>query len=378
MNQILQVLVKQSCIFLLSFNSLVTEAQTVTVTNDLATEKEYVSAVKPLKMKKSNLGKQGKSDKDRSPFNATLAFTQARIDYQANRYAQTQGVYVRSHYEWFINQLDRVSALLSYRGERESVVTTPAPSNFDQSSMLNDEGNLGVGSYYPSFKRPKDIRLNLGWVQNIALGLQWQKQLADEFSTALSLGVHSQFIGKAEFNLSPWLCLDGDWKYFWLSLSYQGDPCMGINHAQSRLMLGLSLGRARLGAGWELNNLDSFDLSNHSLIDPEPGGAIAWLLLPLNASIYLEMSLAFAKQAWLWLDENRETGDQAAFMVGLTWTGESEIKELEAPKKMPATPNLPLNSNSPTQEKAVPQSQPLFSPSPLQPNSHPNSPSKPL
>ena len=70
----------------------------------------------------------------------------------------------------------------------------------------------------------------------------------------------------------------------------------GINQAQSRLMLGLSLGRARLGAGWGLSNLDDFDLSNHSLLDPKSRGAIAWLLLPLNASIYLEMSLAFTSK----------------------------------------------------------------------------------
>ena len=143
-------------------------------------------------------------------------------------------------------------------------------------------------------------------------------------------------------------------------------------------MLGLSLGRAKLGAGWGLSNLERFDLSNQSIVNPATGGIIAWLLLPLNASIYLEMSLAFSKQSWLWLDMDRATGNQAGFMVGLTWTGESEIKELEAPKNKPTAPSPPLNPNSPTQEKTVPQSQPLFSPSPLQPSSLPNSPSAPL
>ena len=160
MNQILQVLVKRSCIFLLLLVSCVAEAQSVT--SKLSTEEEAVSAVKIIKNTKCRY-KQARQVRQRSkPFNATIAFAQSRIDYQANRYAQTQGVYVRSHYAWFINQLDRVSVLLSYRGERESVVTTPEPNTFDQNTMLNDveafEESMGRGVISPSFERPKAIR----------------------------------------------------------------------------------------------------------------------------------------------------------------------------------------------------------------------------
>ena len=367
-NQVLKLLGNQFGIFLLCFVCWITEAQAVE--NEYAKKEEISSSKKPIRAQESTSEDENTSKAKQSPINVTLAFAQARIDYSDERYAQTHGVYVRSNYDWPINQRNRVRVLFSYRWHQESIVITPASSNFDQNLMLNSEER--VGSYYPSFNRPGDTRHTLGWVQNAALGLQWQKKLTDDLSTALSLGFHSRYVDKIDFNFSPWLCLENHWKYFWLSLNYQGDPCMGMNHAQSRLMLGLSLGRAQLGAGWGSSSFDRFDLSDYSIDDLRSGGTIAWLLLPLNASLYLEMSLAFVKQSWLWLDTDRAIGSQAAFMIGLTWTGEREIKELEAPKKMPT------QTNSPTQQNTVPQNQPLFSPSPLQPSSPSNSPSIPL
>ena len=73
-----------------------------------------------------------------------------------------------------------------------------------------------------------------------------------------------------------------------------------------------------------------------------------------------------------------ESGSLSAFMVGLTWTGEQEIKELEAPKRNLNPKGPQSRPGSPSQQTTPPQSQPLFTPNPLQPSSAPNAPSTPL
>ena len=315
------------------------------------------------------------SQGNRSPLNITLAFAQARLDYKSDRYGRMQGLLLKSHYEWHTTETDRVKLLYSYLGQQESVALTPSLDQLDQMTELVDNQGLGERSPYTYLSRPQVTQRALGWTQNMALGLQWHHEYNESFGMALSTGVNAQFMDKLEPNLSPWICVESQWRYLWLSLNYQGDPCLAINHAQSRLLMGLSLGRARLGLGWGVSRLESQpELLNMNLKD---GGTLAWLSLPLNAAIYLEMSLTFTRFSKMWLDEQNELGPLSAFMVGLTWTGEQEIKELEAPKRNRNQTGTPIQPNSPNPQ-APPQSQPLFTPNPLQPSSGPNSPSTPL
>ena len=316
------------------------------------------------------------SKKDNHPFNITLVFAQARLDYKSDRYGRMQGLLLKARYEWYTSAKNRVRLLYSYSGQQESVAVTPSLADLNQSPEQDDSQDLGVSSSYTYLNRPKLTQETLGWTQNMALGLQWHQDYTESSAIAMSIGVNSQFVNQIEPNLSPWICLESQWRYLWLSLNYQGDPCQAINHARSRFLMGMSLGRAKLGLGWGLSRLEQ----HNELLktDLKDGGVLAWLSLPLNAAIYLEMSLAFTEASKLWLDKQNESGALSAFMVGLTWTGEQEIKELEAPKRNLNPKGTQSQPISPSQPTTSPSSQPLFTPNPLQPSSPPNSPSTPL
>ena len=318
------------------------------------------------------------------PFHTTLAFSQTRYEYKNDRYGRTQALLIKSQYRWQVGKDKLLKLKGSYFAGRDSVFLTPSTTQIEQSTALGSEQALGATNTYAGFgtqlDRPQTSQDHLGWLQRLSIGAQWQAGHRNQRYTAVSLGLVYLMSQKQQSLpvISPWLCLDAQGEYLWISFMYQGEPCLVLHQAQAQLMMGLKLGRAKLGLGWGVSQQTEID----RLIEKaKQGGLAAWLSLPLNAAIYLEMSLNLMAQTQMLLDRVDELGASSTFMVGLTWTGESKELELEAPK---------TNAKQPYNQQSSPpvnpsQTQPLFSPSPLQgPRqgqpmpSRPSTPSTPL
>lgn len=305
----------------------------------------------------------GEGHDPQSPVNISGGYSRERADLDDQHYGVTHGAWLSGDLHLSQGSMINIGLNLAYLGEWRNAELIPSIDQF--TGQMSSEGveNTSVNT---TFNRPEETSTSLGRSHRFSLGFNLhrvgkQSDLIGHFGGVWEIDeTHSML-----FDL--WGCLRGNYGALWMSLIYNGDACLGQKQARIRALVGGNIGRASLGVGWGFSNRH---LISDQLVE---GGPMTWLLLPLSAPLYLEMSVWYTNGTPLSETYSDQTREGKLFMVSLKWTGESESKEL-APS--------PSKSTSPSNNPSKPspsQSSPLFNPSsPLGPAQPTQSPSTPL
>lgn len=270
-------------------------------------------------------------------------------------------------------------ARMSYLTSRDQRSRTPT----SQALSLGDPG-----SAVPTRAvAPPNASESLGWRHRVTLGVwgTWSSSSTQTFRASLGLrwsrGDHPPLSFSSAYE--AWGCLDLRAEWVWASVIHRGDSCRGPAESGERALLGLALGRARLGAGWGVARW-------RDLIDAplDAGGALGWVKVPLSAPLYLELSAWYPRRLRV-VQSTQFDAAQAGrmFSVALRWTGEREAPEREAPRAPSRRGDQSPSSPHPGVPRPSPSSPSLGSPlspfpsGPRSPSSSPppsQSPSTPL
>ena len=303
-----------------------------------------------------------------------MSYQSARVDLNETSYLTGHGGRLSAEYHHPPKKLKR--AHLSLTGSLTYVATsaqqhlTPSAMKLSEQSRVEGEVSAESSNFTPSaptslLQRPAEATQALGWGHRASLGLGLSLSApSGQWSATARGGV--RWDDSSQDDVMNWACLRGHFGWLWISSAWRGDACLGLPDADVRAMLGVRLGRARLGGGWGVPYYD-----DHGVRVSE-GGALGWVSVPLSAPLYLELGVWYSRQVWvdqaLQREEQTVSGGRV-FTVGLKWTGETSSPELEAPKPKSAPGASPQNPRqqlptSPTSSPLSPSAPPSFSPQP--------------
>lgn len=314
------------------------------------------------------------------PFNISIGYLRHRSDTQSG-YRVGDGLRFGSSLELNhnVSGLSQVvwGGRVAYLISSELAMTSPSAEMLNQT--IQERMSTSGGNIIQTLEPTDGVERELGWRHRAAIGLSLGiKREWSSFISTVGVGLAQWRHDQKEASIYPVICADLKLGWVWSTFGWRGDLCQGQREAAARLLMGLQLGRARLGGGWGVFDLESAP----QLLDE--GGPLANVNVPISGPLYLGLDAWFPNVGRLFgtysASERKLTREGWRWEITLTWTGEEMVPEIEkksssSPQQtLPAgKPSSPLQRQAPDQSPFMPNPSRL-TPSPLNPQRGPPTP----